>query len=110
VDDILIDKDDSFCEIKRWGKHSFIFFSGWVCALAKKMKVCFVRWHRNSNYFFVRWRFFNYLFFVRLPVRSKRCQVVRFVLKCPFKVRPFDVCTVAIRVTDNGWQPCDVLV
>ena len=26
------------------------------------MKVRFVRWHRNSNYFFVRWRFFNYLF------------------------------------------------
>ena len=28
--------------IKRWQKHSFIFF-GWVLQRCKKMKVCFVR-------------------------------------------------------------------
>jgi len=44
---------------------------------------------------------FKLFILLRLPVRPKQCQVIYFVLKCQFKSRPFDVCTVVNRVTDN---------
>jgi hypothetical protein len=48
-------------------------------AVAKKMKVCFVGWHRNSNYFFVRWRFFIGLFLsVACSFKAVSCQFVGF--------------------------------
>jgi hypothetical protein len=40
--------------LKALEKTLFHFFSALgFRAVAKKMKVCFVRWHRNSNYFFL---------------------------------------------------------
>jgi len=45
-------KDRDWNGNKALAKTLFHFFFGLGCAVAKKMKVCFVRWHRNSNYFF----------------------------------------------------------
>lgn len=76
-----------------WRKHSFIFFSGWLRVLAKKMKECFVRWQRISNYFFVRWRFFKYLFFEGyLSVQSGVGCCPCYPKKSSFKALQFQVC------------------
>ena len=79
---------------KALAKTLFHFFSALgFSAVAKKMKVCFVRWHK----LFCGWAFLLF-FFVRLPFKAVSVVNQSNPKNCSFKAVKFEVGRVLIKL------------